>query len=99
MYDGENEVNFCCFYVQIVVETWGITEQHVQDFSLYAGTLGTAFLLFKSFQVTGNTSDLSLSSEIIKACDSSSIQSKYGRFALFNAYMLIVGLFVLKKLA
>lgn len=80
----------------IVAETWGITEQHVQDFSLYAGTLGTAFLLFKSFQVTGNTGDLSLSSEIIKACDSSSIHSKDVSFLCGRSGVCALGAVVAK---
>lgn len=50
--------------------------QRVQDFSLYSGTLGTALLLFKSFQVTHNKNDLNLCLEIVKACDSSSTQSR-----------------------
>ncbi|KAG8364689.1 hypothetical protein BUALT_Bualt18G0024600 [Buddleja alternifolia] len=60
----------------IVVQTWGLTGQRVEDFTLYTGTLGTAFLLFKSFQVTHNKNDLNLCLEIIKACDSSSSQSR-----------------------
>ncbi|KAM0049550.1 putative lanthionine synthetase C, six-hairpin glycosidase-like superfamily [Helianthus debilis subsp. tardiflorus] len=54
----------------VVVETWGFTGQKVKDNSLYTGTLGTAFLLLKSYHVTNNKSDLHLCSEIIKACDS-----------------------------
>lgn len=61
----------------IVVETWGLSGQKVDDFSLYTGALGTAFLLFKSFLVTNNGNDLSLCSQIIKACDSASVQSRY----------------------
>ena len=63
-------------YPQIVVETWGLSGRIVKDYSLYAGTLGTAYLLFKSFQVTGNKYDLSLCLEIVKACDSASTQSR-----------------------
>ncbi|KAJ0448005.1 putative lanthionine synthetase C, six-hairpin glycosidase-like superfamily [Helianthus annuus] len=54
----------------VVVETLGFTGQKVKDNSLYTGTLGTAFLLLKSYHVTNNKSDLHLCSEIIKACDS-----------------------------
>lgn len=61
----------------IVVETWGLTAQKVDDFTLYTGVLGTAFLLFKSFQVSNNVNDLSLCSQIIKACDSASVHSRY----------------------
>lgn len=69
-------IEWYCFSEQIVVETWGLTGQRVEDFSLYAGTMGTAYLLFKSFQVTHNKNDLSLCLEIVKACDSSSTQSR-----------------------
>ncbi|THG13664.1 hypothetical protein TEA_007403 [Camellia sinensis var. sinensis] len=60
----------------VVVETWGITEQLVADFTLYSGTLGTAFLQFKAYQVTNNEVDLKLCSEIVKACDFASSQSR-----------------------
>ena len=60
-----------------MVETWGFTGQKVEDFTLYRGTLGTAFLLLKSYQVTGNKNDLDLCSEIIKACDSASSSSRF----------------------
>ncbi|XP_075482042.1 lanC-like protein GCL2 [Primulina tabacum] len=80
----------------IVASTWGITEQHVQDFSLYAGSLGTAFLLSKSFQLTGNASDLSLSLEIIKACDSSSTHSKDVTFLCGRGGVCALGAVVAK---
>ncbi|KAJ3682236.1 hypothetical protein LUZ60_014809 [Juncus effusus] len=53
---------------KIVEETWVKTGKQVNDYPLYTGALGTAFLLFKSYQVTKNESDLTLSAEIIKAC-------------------------------
>ena len=34
---------------QITLETWGMTGQQVQDFTLYCGTLGTAFFLFRAY--------------------------------------------------
>ncbi|KAF5934986.1 hypothetical protein HYC85_026115 [Camellia sinensis] len=64
------------YHVNVVVETWGITEQRVADFTLYSGTLGTAFLQFKAYQVTNNEVDLKLCSEIVKACDFASSQSR-----------------------
>lgn len=75
----------------IVVETWGLSDQKVDDFSLYTGALGTAFLLFKSFLVTNNGNDLSLCSQIIKACDSASVQSRYlrGFFSLSICFSLL----------
>ncbi|XP_065874227.1 lanC-like protein GCL2 [Euphorbia lathyris] len=60
----------------IVMETWGLSGQNVQDFTLYCGTLGTAFLLFKSYQVTNNKNDLSLCLQVVKACDSASASSR-----------------------
>lgn len=60
----------------MVTETWGFSRQNVQDFSLYTGTLGTAYLLFKSYQVTNNRSDLDLSFQIVKDCDSASSHSE-----------------------
>ncbi|KAJ4774398.1 LanC-like protein 2 [Rhynchospora pubera] len=57
---------------KIVKETWIRTGQRVTDYTLYTGALGTAFLLFKSYQVTKNQRDLSLCAEIIKACDTAS---------------------------
>lgn len=56
-----------------MIETWGFSRQdEVQDFTIYTGTLGTAALLFKSYQVTNDKDDLELSSQIVKACDSAS---------------------------
>ncbi|KAL1821673.1 hypothetical protein ACET3Z_016542 [Daucus carota] len=56
----------------VVIETWGFSRQDVQDFTVYTGTLGTAFLLFKSYQVTNNRNDLELAFQIVKACDAAS---------------------------
>ncbi|KAL1821674.1 hypothetical protein ACET3Z_016543 [Daucus carota] len=64
----------------VVAETWGSSKQNVQDFSLYTGTLGTAFLLFKFYQVTNDRNDLELSSQIVKACDSASSESSHVTF-------------------
>lgn len=75
---------------EIVAETWvGLNNgQNVGDFSLYSGALGTAFLLFKSFQVTKDEKDLSLCSEIVKACDSSSLHSRYFGFSFFLFFLV-----------
>ncbi|XP_057796537.1 lanC-like protein GCL2 [Salvia miltiorrhiza] len=75
----------------IVVETWGLSGQRVEDFSLYAGTLGTAYLLLKSFQVTRNKNDLSLCLEIVKACDSSSTRSRDVTFLCGRAGVCALG--------
>ncbi|KAJ8567885.1 hypothetical protein K7X08_020607 [Anisodus acutangulus] len=54
---------------EVVRETWAAKGRSVHDYSLYTGTLGTAYLLFRSYQVTGNKDDLAHCSEIIRACD------------------------------
>ncbi|KAL1219392.1 LanC-like protein GCL2 [Cardamine amara subsp. amara] len=59
----------------VVMETWGFSGQQVQDFTLYSGTLGAAFLLFRAYQVTRNANDLSLCLQIVKACDAASVSS------------------------
>ncbi|KAK3001660.1 hypothetical protein RJ639_021656 [Escallonia herrerae] len=56
----------------VVRETWGARGKRVTDYTLYTGALGTAFLLFKGYQVTKNKNDLLLCSDIVKACDSAS---------------------------
>ncbi|PWA66777.1 Lanthionine synthetase C-like protein [Artemisia annua] len=81
---------------RIVVETWGYTGQKVQDFTIYTGTLGTAFLLLKSYQVTNNKNDLDLSSEIIKACDSASSGSSVVSFLSGRAGVCALGAVVAK---
>lgn len=55
-----------------VQQTWGPGGKRVQDFTLYTGALGTAFLLFKAYQVSKDQNDLIACSEIVKACDSAS---------------------------
>lgn len=66
-----------------MIETWGVSGKKDGDFSLYCGVLGTAFLLLKSYEVTRNGNDLSLCSQIVKACDAASVRS---RFSLFQFY-------------
>lgn len=70
----------CLSLSQVVMETWGFSGQLVQDFTLYSGTLGAAFLLFRAYQVTKNANDLSLCLQIIKACDAASVSSGYFSF-------------------
>lgn len=55
--------------IKVVRETWSAKGRRVNDYRLYTGTLGTAYLLFKSYQVTRKNDDLALCSEIIQACD------------------------------
>lgn len=66
------------FVYQVVAQTW--VGRRVRDFTLYSGTLGTAFLLFKAYQVNHNRDDLALCAEIVKACDSASSHSKYSLY-------------------
>ncbi|KAK6946742.1 Lanthionine synthetase C-like [Dillenia turbinata] len=63
----------------VVRETWGRSGRRVQDYTLYTGALGTALLLFKSYKLTNNQSDLQRCSEIVKACDSASRASRHER--------------------
>ncbi|KAF6983642.1 hypothetical protein CFC21_001792 [Triticum aestivum] len=58
---------------KVVQETWTRTGGQVTDYTLYTGALGTALLLFKSFQVTGDRRDLNLASDIVQACDAASL--------------------------
>ncbi|XP_010500915.1 PREDICTED: lanC-like protein GCR2 [Camelina sativa] len=60
----------------VVLETWERSGKRVRDYSLYTGVLGTAHLLFKSYQVTKNEDDLKLCLEIVEACYVASIDSK-----------------------
>lgn len=61
---------------QIVFETWERSGKRVRDFNLYTGVLGTAYLLFKSCQVTRNKNDLKLCLEIVEACYTASKDSE-----------------------
>ncbi|KAH8490420.1 hypothetical protein H0E87_022811 [Populus deltoides] len=75
----------------IVMETWGLGGQVVHDFTLYSGNLGTALLLYKSYQVTGNENDLFLCLEIVKACDSASRASRDVTFICGRAGVCALG--------
>ncbi|KAJ1294975.1 hypothetical protein BS78_01G187900 [Paspalum vaginatum] len=57
---------------KVVEETWVKAGRQVTDYTLYTGALGTALLLFKSFQVTGDRRDLALAADIVRACDEAS---------------------------
>lgn len=80
----------------IVVQTWGATRQRVRDFTLYCGSLGTAFLLFRSYQITSNSNDLVLCSQIIRACDSASAKSRDVTFICGRAGVCALGAVVAK---
>lgn len=64
------------FAFQVVKETWGRSGRRMLDYTVYTGALGTAYLLFKAYQITNNKDDLYLCSEIIKACDTASRDSR-----------------------
>ncbi|XP_010245303.1 PREDICTED: lanC-like protein GCL2 [Nelumbo nucifera] len=80
----------------IVTNTWGFSRRRLSDFTLYTGALGTAFLLFKAYQVTKNKNDLNLCSEIVKACDSASSGSKYVTFICGRAGVCALGAVIAK---
>lgn len=60
----------------MVRETWGLSGKRIQDYTVYTGALGTAFLAFKAYQVTKHPGDLKLCLDIVKACDSTSRDSR-----------------------
>ena len=76
-WDFGHGLSGCGFWFQVVRETWGLSGKRVNDYTLYTGALGTAFLVFKSYQLTKDDNDLKLCSQIIKACDSASADSGY----------------------
>ncbi|KAI8558600.1 hypothetical protein RHMOL_Rhmol04G0108200 [Rhododendron molle] len=80
----------------VVVQTWA--ERRVRDFTLYSGTLGTAFLLFKAYQVNHNRDDLALCAEIVKACDSASSHSKDVTFICGRGSVCALGAVAAKHL-
>lgn len=72
-----------CFVILlwVVRETWGSSGNRVvKDYTLYTGALGTAYLVFKAYQVSKSVDDLNLCSEIVNACDSASASSRYPLF-------------------
>lgn len=60
-------------------ETWITDGRRVKDFTLYTGTLGTAYLLLKSYQVTNDANDLGLCNAIIRVCDAASSGTEYAK--------------------
>ena len=61
----------------VVRQTWSLSGNRAQDYTLYTGALRATCLVFKAYQVTKNENDLKLGSDIVKACDSTS--KDYGR--------------------
>ncbi|XVF18915.1 hypothetical protein REPUB_Repub11eG0064800 [Reevesia pubescens] len=75
----------------VLRETWGLSGKRVQDYTLYTGALGTAYLVFKAYQVTKNENDLKLCSDIVKACDSASKDSRHFTFICGRAGVCALG--------
>ncbi|KAL5987660.1 hypothetical protein ACLOJK_035410 [Asimina triloba] len=76
---------------KIVKETWIRPGHRVRDFTLYTGSLGTAYLLFKAYEVTQNKSDLTLCMEIVKACEAASRESGHVTFICGRAGVCALG--------
>lgn len=64
----------------------------VHDFTLYSGVLGTAFLLFRAYQITNDKNDLKLCCRIVMACDSVSLASGYSLCLLLFRICTYVGI-------
>ncbi|ESQ30138.1 hypothetical protein EUTSA_v10011533mg [Eutrema salsugineum] len=82
----------------VVRETWERSGKRVGDYSLYTGVLGTAYLLFKSYQITRNEDDLKLCLEIVEACDVASRDSERLTFICGRAGVCALGAVVAKHL-
>nr|CAB3494296.1 unnamed protein product [Digitaria exilis] len=82
--------------VQVVEETWVKAGRQVTDYTLYTGALGTAFLLFKSFQVTGDRGDLALAADIVHACDDASRGLPFLTFICGRAGVCALGAVIAK---
>ncbi|XWS52036.1 hypothetical protein CRYUN_Cryun11dG0032800 [Craigia yunnanensis] len=80
----------------VVRETWGLSGNRVQDYTLYTGALGTAYLVFKAYLVTENENDLKLCSDIVKACDSASKDSGRVTFICGRAGVCALGAVIAK---
>ncbi|WZY96837.1 hypothetical protein YC2023_069166 [Brassica napus] len=75
----------------IVFETWDRSGKRVRDFNLYTGVLGTAYLLFQSYQVARNENDLKLCLEIVEACYTASKDSDRVTFVCGRAGVCALG--------
>ncbi|GBG62225.1 hypothetical protein CBR_g29833 [Chara braunii] len=60
----------------IVHRTWTAVDRTVRDPFMYTGTLGTALLCLKSYQVTGNENDLKTCLDIVDASAAASLRAK-----------------------
>ena len=64
----ELTVLFDIAFVKVVQSTWTQRGFRCRDPTVYKGLSGTAFMCFRSYQITGNKEDLALCSEIIYSC-------------------------------
>ncbi|KAL6883514.1 hypothetical protein ACP4OV_010928 [Aristida adscensionis] len=81
---------------KVVEETWVKAGRQVTDYTLYTGALGTAHLLFKSFQVTGDRGDLALAAAIVRACDAASRGLPFLTFICGRAGVCALGAVIAK---
>ncbi|KAG0549023.1 hypothetical protein BDA96_01G219000 [Sorghum bicolor] len=81
---------------KVVEETWLKAGRKVTDYTLYTGSLGTALLLFKSFQVTGDRGDLALAADIVRACDEASRGLPFLTFICGRAGVCALGAVIAK---
>ncbi|CAD6205419.1 unnamed protein product [Miscanthus lutarioriparius] len=81
---------------KVVEETWVKAGRKVTDYTLYTGSLGTALLLFKSFQVTGDLGDLALAADIVRACDEASRGLPFLTFICGRAGVCALGAVIAK---
>ncbi|KAL6641257.1 hypothetical protein ACP70R_019438 [Stipagrostis hirtigluma subsp. patula] len=81
---------------KVVEETWVKAGRQVTDYTLYTGALGTAHLLFKSFQVTGDRRDLTLAANIVRACEAASRGLPFLTFICGRAGVCALGAVIAK---
>ncbi|KAK4746381.1 hypothetical protein SAY87_012693 [Trapa incisa] len=81
----------------VVRQTWGSIGRRLQDCTLYTGALGTAYLVFKAYEITHNENDLKLCSEIIRSCDSAARSIGRVTFICGQAGVYALGAVVAKQ--
>ncbi|KAI3686278.1 hypothetical protein L1987_79952 [Smallanthus sonchifolius] len=82
---------------RIVMETWGNSGKCLNEYRLYTGALGTAFLVFKAYQITHDKNDLNLCKDILKACDSAPFDSSRVTFICGLGGVYALGAVVAKE--
>ncbi|KAI4366081.1 hypothetical protein MLD38_022004 [Melastoma candidum] len=82
----------------VVKETWGKSRRRLlkDDYTLYTGALGTAYLAFKAYLVTRCQDDLRLCSEIVQSCDAASRDSGRVTFMCGRSGVCALGAVVAK---